>query len=170
MKGTGGFLQPEEIIEQLNIKKDVVAADFGCGAGYFTLPLAKKADKVYALDVLDTALESVRSQAKLQGLLNIETKQSNLEVSSGLESESIDLVLLANVLFQTDKRSDIIKEAGKVLKKSGRLVIIDWKKDQPIGPPQNLVVSMESIKKLTTLKFVKEFPIDKYHWGLIFEK
>jgi len=168
MKGTGGFLQPEGVLEQLNIKKDIIAADFGCGAGYFTLPLAKKVDKVYALDVLDTALESVRSQAKLQGLLNIETKQADLEVSSGLENESIDLVLLANILFQSDKRGDIIKEAEKVLKKGGQLVIIDWKKNQPMGPPQNLVVLPESIK--TTLKLVKEFPVDKYHWGLIFEK
>lgn len=175
--GSGGFLQPEEIIKQLNIGKETVIADFGCGAGYFTIPLAKIAEegKVYALDVLDTALESVRSRAKLEGLFNIETKHCNLEIvgSSGLENGSIDLILLANILFQSSKKSDIIKEAIRILKKGGELAIIDWKTNQPMGPSENLVVSLESIKKIAEdlkLKLKKEIPVDKYHWGTVFIK
>ena len=177
-KGTGGFLDPEEIIKQLNIKKGIKIADFGCGAGYFTIPLAKlvgNEGRVYALDVLEQALESVRSRAKLEGLFNIETRRCNLEIlnNSGLENDSVDLVLLANILFQSENKIDIIKEAKRVLKKGGEMIIIDWKPNQPMGPPENLVVSLDFIKK--TIKdlefdFKKEFPVDKYHWGMIFTK
>lgn len=177
MKGTGGFLQPEEIIRQLNIKKETVIADFGCGAGYFTIPLAKMAEKgkIYALDILDTALESVQSRAKLEGLFNIETQQCDLEIPGGskLEDNSVNLILLANILFQSSKKTDIIKETERVLKKGGELVIIDWKANQPMGPPENLIISSDSVKEIAKnqgLNFKKEFPVDKYHWGMIFEK
>lgn len=177
VEGTGGFLNPKEIIRQLNIEKGAIIADFGCGAGYFTIPLAKIVEQgnVYALDVLDTALESVQSKAKLEGLLNIETQHCNLELvnGSGLENNYIDLVLLANILFQSSKRNDIFKEAIRVLKNKGRLIIIDWKANQPMGPPEDLIVTLDSIKetiKELGLKFVKEISVDKYHWGVIFEK
>ena len=178
MRGTGGFLQPEEIVKQLDIKKGMIIADFGCGAGYFAIPLAKLVGdqgKVYALDILEQALESVRSQAKLQGLFNIETKHCNLELAngSGLDSNSIDLVLLANILFQSSKKDDIIKEAYRVLKPKGEIMVIDWKFNQPMGPPPDLIVSQDSIKKMVNeagLKFKKEIPVDKYHWGIIFAK
>lgn len=177
MKGTGGFLQPEEIIKQLNIKNGMQVADFGCGAGYFAIPLAKivKEGLVYAFDVLETALESVRSRAKLQGLFNIETRRCNLEIvgSSGLVDNSVDMVLLVNILFQSDKKLDIIKEAKRVLKKGAEIVIIDWQANQPMGPPKNLIVSLDLVKKMAQdekLIFKKEFLVDKYHWGMIFTK
>jgi len=177
MQGTGGFLRPEEIVRQLNIRKDMQVADFGCGAGYFTITLAKLADqgKVYAFDVLEQALESVRSRAKLQGLFNIETKRCNLELigSSGLLDNSVDLVLLANILFQSNKKIDIIKEAKRILKKGGEIVIIDWLPNQSLGPPKDLIVLPEVVKKMAQdegLVFKKDFPVDVYHWGIIFTK
>lgn len=177
VRGTGGFLQPQEIVKQLNIKKNTVVADFGCGAGYFTIPMAKIAEegKIYALDVLDTALESVRSRIKLEGLFNIETRRCDLENlgGSGLEDNSVDLVLLGNILFQCSKKPDIIKEAKRILKSGGELVIIDWKANQPMGPPENLIIPSDKVKEIARnqgLKSEREFPVDKYHWGMIFTK
>jgi len=177
MEGTGGFLQPEGVLRQLNIRRDMQIADFGCGAGYFTISLAKIVEqgKVYALDVVEQALESVRSRAKIQGLFNIEAKRCNLEVlrGSGLADNSIDLALLANILFQSSKKIDIIKEAKRVLKKGGEMVIIDWQANQLMGPPKDLIVSQDMVKKMTQsegLVFKKEFPVDAYHWGMIFNK
>ena len=178
MDGTGGFLHPEETVKQLNIKKWMKVADFGCGAGYFTLPIAKRLShesRVYAVDVLETALESVRSRAKLQGLFNVETIRCNLEASNGtgLSDKSIDLVLLANILFQSPKKVDIIKEAKRVLKEGGEMAIIDWKPDQSMGPAKDFIVSLGAVKKIVEdegLRFKRELRVDKYHWGLVFEK
>jgi len=178
MDGTGGFLHPEETVKQLNIKKWMKVADFGCGAGYFTLPIAKRLShesRVYAVDVLETALESVRSRAKLQGLFNVETIRCNLEASNdtGLSDKSIDLVLLANILFQSPKKVDIIKEAKRVLKEGGEMAIIDWKPDQPMGPAKDFIVSLGAVKKIVEderLRLKRELIVDKYHWGLVFEK
>jgi len=178
MDGTGGFLHPEEIVKQLNIKRWMKVADFGCGSGYFTLPIAKRLaheSRVFAIDILETALESVRSRARLQGLFNIETIRCNLEElgSTGLSDKSVDFVLLANILFQSSKKVDIIKEAKRVLKEGGEIAIIDWKPDQPMGPAKDFIVPSGAVKKIVEderLRLKRELTVDKYHWGLVFEK
>ena len=178
VQGTGGFLNPEETIKQLNIQKNMQVVDFGCGAGYFVIPMAQAVvedGKVYALDVLDTALESVRSKAKIQGLFNIVTKRCNLEVlnASGIENDSVDLVLLSNILFQSDNKLGIIKEAARILKKGGEMAIIDWRENQPMGPSKDLVVPIDNVGTMVEaegLKFKDEIAVDKYHWGMIFIK
>jgi len=177
-KGTGGFLNPKRIIEEFDIKEGMKIADFGCGAGYFTISMAKavgQEGKVYTLDVLKTALESVHSKAKAEGLLNIESIWANLEVTNGskLENKSIDLVLLANILFQSTQKADIIKEAKRVLKNKGKIIIIEWQKTQPMGPSENLIVPKELVQNLAKkekLKLEKEFPAGDNHWGMIFTK
>ena len=178
MTGTGGFLNPEQVIKQLNIKEGMQVADFGCGAGYFVIPMAKivkDQGKVYALDVLDSALESVRSRARIEGLFNIMPRRCNLEVFTGsqIENNSIDLVLLSNILFQSDNKSGIIKEAVRIIKPGGEFAVIDWLANQPLGPSKDLIVSIEDIKKMTEengLKFNRNIQVDKYHWGMIFKK
>jgi len=174
----GGFLCPETIIEEIGIKEGMKIADFGCGAGYFTIPMAKIVEekgKIYALDILKTALESVKSKAKLEGLLNVMGVQSNLEVLGGskLQDESIDLALLANILFQSSKKADIVKEVKRILKKDGGMVVIEWKEKQPMGPPEKLIASrglVQDLAKSEGFKFKKEFPAGKNHWGMIFVK
>lgn len=177
--GTGGFIHPETIVEILNIKEGMKIADFGCGAGYFTILLAQKtgsSGKVYALDVLENALDNVRSRARTNNLENIETIRTNLEVlgSSSLAAGSQDMVLLANILFQSKKDGDIIKEAVRVLKNGGEVVIIDWKKGADgLGPPEELRQSSEDLKKVAEvngLKFEREFDAGKFHFGLAFKK
>ena len=174
----GGFLRPETIIEELGIKKGIKIADFGCGAGYFTIPMAKIVDekgKIYALDILKTALESVKSKAKFEGLLNVIGIRSNLEVLGGskLKAQSVDLALLANILFQSSKKADIVKEVKRILKKNGRMVVIEWKEKQPMGPPEKLITSkglVQDLAKSEGFKFKKEFPAGRGHWGMIFAK
>src|SRR4030065_1622824 len=93
------FRDPEAIIGLLNLPQGCVVADFGCGTGYFSLPIARQIGGkgiVYALDILTDKLEAVESQAKTQGVTNILTKRVNLENKNGskLEPESVDWVIV----------------------------------------------------------------------------
>ena len=175
--GTGGFLNPEKILLQLEIKPEMKVADFGCGHGYFAIPLARlvKNGFVFAIDVLPDAIEAVNSKIKLFNLSNIKTIRANVEILGGssLKASSIDMVLLANILFQSQKKSDIIKETRRVLKLNGKLVIIDWKVNNLLAPKQGWLISKEQSIKLAQKQgfvFEKEFEVDKSHYGLIFIK
>ncbi len=177
--GTGGFLDPESIVERFGIEEGMKIADFGCGAGYFTISLAEKtgpSGKVYALDILENALDSVRAKARVSGLENIETIRTNLEIvgSSSLPDASQDIVLLANILFQSVKREDIFKEARRVLKKEGRLILIDWKKGTGgFGPPDNLRLDPAETQKTVPkqgFEFEGQLEAGTFHFGLVFKK
>src|SRR3989338_3919606 len=176
---TGGFFNPGSIVNEFGGKERMSIADFVSGAGYFTILMAERAGKegrVYALDIMESALDSVREKAKAAGLENIEMIRTNLEVvgSSGLADQSQDIVLLANILFQSDKKSDIVKEAKRVLRDNGSLIIIDWKKGAGgFGPPDSLRTDETAMRSLAMgegLIFDKVFNAGQFHFGVIFKK
>lgn len=177
--GTGGFLDPDVIAAGFGIKKGMNVADFGCGAGYFTISLANETGpggKVYALDVQESALDNVRAKARSHGLENVETIRSNLEIfgSSGLVDGSQDIVLLANILFQSVKKDAIIREAERVLKSGGKMIIIDWKKGVGgFGPPEDLKSDCEEMRRLGEkegLVFEHNIDAGQFHFGIILHK
>lgn len=177
--GTGGFLDPDRIVEEFGIVEGMRIADFGCGAGYFTLSLAErvsKEGKVYALDIQEGSLDSVRAKAKVHNLDNIETIRTNLEIvgSSSLADNSQDIVLLANILFQSNKKPDIIREAKRTLRREGKIIIIDWLKGTGgFGPPDGLRTDeseMMSLAQKEGLKFENKLGAGQFHYGLVFKK
>ena len=171
-----GFLSPDEILDQLNLKPDMVAADFGCGSGGFTIPLAKRLKEglVYAVDIQESPLSALKSRALLENVTNIRITRSDLEKPKGsaVPDSSLDLVLISNLLFQIKNKTAIISEAKRVLKKGGVLLVIDWVPRAPQGPAEGRI-SAKEVKKIAKdigLELEKEFEAGKYHYGLVFEK
>jgi len=182
-----GFLNPNQVLKQLELKEDMVAADFGSGAGGWAIPLAKRLlssrrplrpeleplsqGKVYAIDILEEPLAVLKSRAKLERVFNIETIRADLEKGTSLASNSVDLVLATNLLFQVEDKKAIFKEVKRVLKKGGQLLIVDWLLRAPLGPEKGRV-SSEEVKKMARefdFQLKKEFKAGIYHYGLIFE-
>jgi ubiquinone/menaquinone biosynthesis C-methylase UbiE len=176
--GSGGFINEDGIIAQLGIKSGMVIADLGCGAGYFSLPLARalrNSGKVYAVDVLSAALEAVKSHAKLYGLLNIEVVRANVEVAGGtkIPDGAADVVMLANILFQCSDRSGLFTEARRILAPGGRIILIDWiPNNAALGPKFESCVSEEEAKRLAIengLKVTGGIDAGETHYGFVLE-
>lgn len=173
------FINPEEIINQLEFENGMRVADFGCGTGYFAFPIAKKIGPdgiIWALDVLGQKIEAIESQAKLSGITNIIAKRVNLEneKGSGLLKESADWVVIVNMLFQNNDKKSIFAEAKRILKKTGKILLVEWnEKNLPIGPDKKLKISkakiMETLKK-NDLKVLDEIEVSNFHYGLILKK
>ena len=176
---TGGFLNPDMVINEFGLRQGMSVADFGSGAGYFTIIMAARVGRegrVYALDIMESALDSVREKARAVGLENVEAIRTDLEVvgSSGLSDQSQDMVLLANILFQSDKKAEIVREARRTLKDGGSLIIVDWKKGAGgFGPPDNLrtdETAMHSLAVGEGLVFERAFDAGQFHFGIVFRK
>ena len=170
------FINPEKILDQLDLKENITVCEFGCGSGMFSISLAKrlKQGKVYGLDILEEKLEALKTRVSLENLLNIEIVLSNIEEIGGstLSDNSIDLVLIPNVLFQNENKKIIIEEAKRITKKGGEILIVDWKKEIPSGPKEG-TISIKEVKEIAeilNLKFKKEIEAGIYHYCLVFTK
>ncbi len=170
------FLNPNKILDKLELQENLIAADFGCGTGGWAIPLAKKLKKgkVFALDIQEEMLSALRSHTQLEKIYNIETKICDIETKNGsnLRENSLDLVLVTNLLFQIENVKTILQETKRILKKQGKVLIVDWYADIPFGPKQERIPAKE-VKKIAEeigLNFEKKFDAGGYHYGLIFEK
>lgn len=171
-----GFLNPQEVLNQLKLEGQMIVADFGSGSGGWAIPLAKrlKFGKVYAIDILEEPLLALKSKAEIAKTYNIETIRSNIEGKEGskLPDLSCNLILITNLLFQVEDKNKILTEAKRVLKKGGEILVVDWLPQAPQGPKEGKVSAEEvkEIAKSLNLKLEKEFRAGIYHYGLIFSK
>ena len=121
-------------------KKGDIILDYGCGIGFNTIPAAEivgEEGMVYALDIHPLAIKSVEKQIRKKGLKNVKTILSDL--NTGLPDESVDIVLLYNVLPMVKNRPALIKELYRVLKAGGALSV-----------KSGLVVNLYSREKMGT--------------------
>lgn len=175
------LLDPTALLKnELKLELGYQVADMGCGgAGYFTIPAARlvgSRGKVYAVDILKSALEGVTSKAKLENLTNIETCWSDVERvgATKIPASTLDAALLVNIMFQSRKNSEMLKEVNRLLKSGGKLLVVDWKVSAtPFGPPLDNRVPPQQLTKLaatTGYQIEKEFEAGPYHYGLLFVK
>jgi len=181
ISGGNELLDAKQILtQQLALRPALMVGDLGCGgAGYFTLAAARLVGdqgQVYAVDILKTVLSSVASKARMQKLYNVKTVWSNLEVLGATEivSASLDYAFLVNILFQSHKHEDILREAHRLLKPQGTLMIIDWLKGSAVlGPAEDDKVDIERLRSFARIigfQEVKTFNAGQYHFGVLLMK
>jgi len=182
LKLTGGnsLVDANLILHKANIIQGMRVADLGCGnTGYFVFLSSKligRQGKVYAVDIQKTILAAVARRIKQENVENVETVWSNLEIfnATKIESGSLDVALLINTLYQSRKRPEIIRESIRMLKKGGRLVVVEWKNlALPFGPPpaervneRNLIIAAPKLG----LELEDQFTAGQCHYGLVFVK
>jgi len=168
------FLNPEKILNQLNLREDMIAADFGCGAGGWTIPLAKKLSGglVYAVDILNEPLSVLKSKVQLAKVTNIKTILTDVVNVKEILDRTCDLVLMTNLLFQCEDRKKVLEEGKRILKDNGLILVVDWKEEARLSSEQPYVAP-EEVKKLAQeigLQVVKELDVGPSHYAIILKK
>jgi ubiquinone/menaquinone biosynthesis C-methylase UbiE len=115
-----------DVLAEIGVKEGQMVLDFGCGSGTYTIPAGKlvgKNGKVYALDVRSKALNRVEERAKQEGLSNIIRTDATGEENIPLKDNTIDVVLLIDVLKDINNRKSLFNEVYRVLRPSGNLTV-----------------------------------------------
>lgn len=102
----------------------VDVADLGCGDGYLAIEAASWARRVTAIDRSPDVLARGRALAARRRAENIEWKQGELE-RVPLEDASVDVALLSQALHHADSPAAALSEAYRVLRSSGRVLVLD---------------------------------------------
>lgn len=172
------FAKPAEIIKFLKEKKyltqNMDGADFGCGSGYFSVILAQTvlpSGTIYAIDVQDDVLKEAQEFANNLGIKNIRFLKQDLEKNCGLGNNSVDFVFISQVLYQSKEPEKILKEAYRVLKTNGFLIIYEPQKENYLFYGQTVYPQEKIIEMANSLNFRlidnKDYP---GYFLLIFQK
>jgi ubiquinone/menaquinone biosynthesis C-methylase UbiE/DNA-binding transcriptional ArsR family regulator len=102
----------------------LTVADLGAGEGTLSQLLAKNARKVIAIDNSPKMVEFGSQLAKKHGFKNLEYRLGDLE-DPPITNNSIDLAILSQALHHAIHPQQAIAAARLILKRGGRLVIID---------------------------------------------
>jgi len=100
--------------------------DYGCGPGFVTIPAAKivgSQGMIYALDIHPLAIKIIEKKIKKHNLKNVKTIIT--DNGTGLPDESIDIVLLFNVIFMIKDKGKLIDELHRILKNGGIISIVN---------------------------------------------
>jgi ubiquinone/menaquinone biosynthesis C-methylase UbiE len=110
----------------------MVFMDVGCGDGFFSILAAKKVGekgKVYAVDSDASAIERLNRKAQADGLKNIISKISLAEETVFCVG-CADFVFFSMVLHDFADPAKVLQNAKAMIKPTGRLVDLDWKKQE----------------------------------------
>lgn len=173
------FVRPEEVVHNIGMEPGMVVADFGAGSGYYSLASAKavgNSGRVYAIDIQKDLLGAIKTNAEVNNLSNIRIIWADLEIEQGshLANNSVDVVIISNILFQVDNKESVAKEAFRILKEGGKTAVIEWSDEaSKIGPPVDKRIKKEDcIEVFKSTGFVKEreFKTGDTHYGILFKK
>ncbi len=125
--------------------------DIGCGQGFFTIPAARivgNGGKVYASDISQTNINKLQEKVAANGLTNVNMESGKAEDLLSC-NECADIVFFGIVLHDFENPLKVLANAHAMLKPTGKLVDLDWKKEPTkIGPPLHIRFSEEQVGRL----------------------
>lgn len=137
--------QPDRIMDALGIYDGNRVADVGAGGGWFTIRLARRVGpngKVIAEDINPLMLESIKNAAEREGLRNIET-----QLGTALDPrlpKGLHAVLMVGVYSFLDDPVSILRNIALSLSPTGKLGVVEYKKDGAGGPGPELDKRVEA--------------------------
>lgn len=177
---TSALLDPLLALQHLELREGMRVADLGCGGhGHFVFPLAASVGPngiVYAVDILKTALASIESRARHEGVRQVIPVWTDLEVidAPGIEPGTIDRAVIVNALSQAKNPEVMMRRAARLLKQSGKLMAIEWRPEHTFfGPPieQRLMPTrLSEIASSAGLQAKEQFAPGQHHYAFVFEK
>jgi ubiquinone/menaquinone biosynthesis C-methylase UbiE len=142
---------PEDILSEIGLLHGMTFTDIGCGQGFFTVPAAKivgNGGKIYASDISQVNIQKLREKVDAAGLTNVIMETGKAE-DLILCDACADIVFFGIVLHDFENPSKVLANAHSMLKKTGKLIDLDWKQEpMEFGPPLHIRFGEEKAKRL----------------------
>jgi SAM-dependent methyltransferase len=175
------FTDPAKIARDLGASPGMTVIDLCSGDGWFTLPIARAARKVWAVDI-DPALHDVaRARLSESGVRNVEYVAGDAFDLAALVPEPVDLVFMANCFHGVPDGTRLARVVAGRLAPGGRFSILNWHKrpreetpvlGEPRGPRTELRMSPEETSTAVEaggFRLARVVEVPPYHYGAIYE-
>ena len=143
---------PQEMLEQLNLKDGMVVCDLGAGDGYHTLQMAPRVfpkGKVIAVDIQPEMLQELSRKLAEKKIENVDTILGELW-DPKLPDHSVDLVLMVDVYHEFSHPVQMLAALRKALKPDGLIALVEFRLEDP-------TVLIRPEHKMTKAQILKEY-------------
>ena len=172
------FFDVEKILCELEVDNKIEKlVELGFGYGTFTIPASRKIKgNVYAYDIENALNKELVSRLEKNNIHNVILFSKDfITEGTGLQNEEADYVMIFNILH-AEESANILKEAFRILKKTGKAGVIHWNYDSstPRGPSMSIRPKPEELKSMliksgfSIIKYNINFP--SYHYGILAQK
>jgi len=127
---------PDRALDLLAIPKGAAVADVGAGSGYMTVKLSTRVGptgRVYATDIQPEMLRLLGRRLTIQQVTNVILVQGAVD-DPRLPQSAVDLELLVDVYHEFSAPQAMLRHLRDALKAGGRLVLLEYRKEDPSIP------------------------------------
>ena len=173
---------PAAVLAAVGIRPGMEVIDLCSGDGWFTLPIAKIARHVIAIDIDSALVDMARRRLAESGIRNCDFVVGEAYAVARLAPQPSDVVFMANAFHGVPDPLRLARGVHDALKPSGRFAIVNWHRrpredttvlGEPRGPKTELRLSPEQTLAAIAssgLAFVRMVEVPPYHYGAIFER
>ena len=164
----------EHIFNKLDLKQSNVFIEIGAGTAFFSIAFLQQAkpSTLYACDISDTMLNWITENVipNHPAIFPIQSQEESIPLDNGIA----DLVFTIHLHHELESPGQTLDEAFRMLRIGGKILIIDWKKqDMPEGPPTHIRCEPDDIKKQMKNSGFKQIQVSnelEKHFFVIGEK
>lgn len=154
----------KEVRKQLENCQDKSLLDYGCGTGLVSLQLSDMVDTVLLVDSAKQMLDIAKKKISMNGITNCKTFHSDFTVET--PQLRADIVLMSLVLLHIPDTKKILQQLFHVLNPGGKLIIIDFDKNDKVYHPKiHNGFSHESLKNLLSEQGFTSIKIKTFYHG-----
>lgn len=127
---------PTKAVSLLGLEPGMTVCDLGAGTGFYAVRMARvvgPTGKVYAVDIQPRMLERLQKRLSAANISNI-VPVLGAEAETKLPPASQDLILLVDVYHEFSKPQEMVRSIRASLKANGRLVLLEYRKEDPSIP------------------------------------
>ena len=167
--------QPAKLLKLMDLEPADVVADIGAGTGYYSFRIAPLVPqgKVLAVDIQPEMLDLLRRGAKDKGVTNVEPVLGTT-TDPKLPEASVDVVLLVDAYHEFDHPREMMGAIRKALKPDGRVVLLEFRGEDPDVPikPLHKMTEAQAKKELAAagLEHVKTHGDLPWQHVMVFRK
>ena len=154
-KSSFEIINEQAVFDQLQLKGGEVVVDAGSGAGNYAVALAGSAgsrSRIYAFDLWREGIDELNRRIAENGLKNLTADLADVSQGIPLGDGAADVLLMVTVLHdlvEDGKGQGALREAARVLRPEGRLVIVEFNKEEGTpGPPLPIRLAPEELDGL----------------------
>jgi ubiquinone/menaquinone biosynthesis C-methylase UbiE len=160
----------KEVKKELQESKSKSLIDYGSGTGLVSLELTDMVASTLLIDSSEQMLEVARAKITQRGISSADVLHSNF--TQGTPDLKADIILMSLVLLHIPDTQKILLELFTILNEGGKLIIVDFDKNEHISHPKvhNGFVHEELKETLSEVGFTSTVIKTFHHGKRIFMK